>query len=240
MRENPRCSCPSRGRWAQVNRKHLSGQYCLILDVGLCTFYYLTILSEKLTVCDIELNALQRQDKTAREKTFQRRRKRRSRSKKKRRERMKISHITWGGKDVEEGEPPRWRFHLVSSRAAGGDREKMEERQLNLPLKLQHVSNPDVSRWRQRLDTLRGGRGAFSERLGKLINQISERFVNAPCSYQEANYHYQPPLFISGIIRLITKLSPLETRFLLFIRTKPLLSSNDTVSVMNPISICAS
>ena len=48
---------------------------------------------------------------------------------------------------------------------------------------------------------------------GQLIKQISERFVNALCSYQEANYHYQPPLFVSRIIRLITKLSPLETRF---------------------------
>lgn len=65
----------------------------------------------------------------------------------------------------------------------------------------------------KRLNTLQRGRRAFLERRGKLINQISERFVNAPCAYQEANYRYQLPLFISRIIRLITKLSPLETRF---------------------------
>lgn len=57
----------------------------------------------------------------------------------------------------------------------------------------------------------------FSERLGKLINQISERFVNAPRSYREANYRYQPALFVFRIIRLIIKLSPLETKLSLLV-----------------------
>lgn len=88
--------------------------------------------------------------------------------------------------------------------------------------------------------TFEGGRGAFfSERPGKLINRISKRFVNAPCSYQEANYRYQPALFVFRIIRLITKLSPSETKLSLGVRTKPVLSANDTVSEMYPISICS-
>lgn len=89
--------------------------------------------------------------------------------------------------------------------------------------------------------TFRGGRGALSsKRPGKLINRISERFVNAPCSYQEANYRYQPALYLFRIIRLITKLSPSETKLSLCVRTKPVLSANDTVSEMDPISICSS
>lgn len=80
-------------------------------------------------------------------------------------------------------------------------------------------------------------RGIFCNVGGKLINQISERFVNAPCSYQEANYHYQLPLFVSRIIRLITKLPPFGDEAF---RTKPPLSSDDTVSAMKPIGIWTS
>lgn len=179
-------------------------------------------------------SALQSQDKTALKKTFQRGR---EGSQTKMKERKKtISHITRGVRmqkkvsldnEDEEGEEVR------SAAVAGGSRETKKDGStclyawkrawLKSRCKLMQEETRYLARSMQ----------------GKLINQISERFVNAPCSYQEANYHYQLPLFVSGIIRLITKLSPLETRFSVFVRTKPLLSSNDTVSVMEPISICA-
>lgn len=161
---------------------------------------------------------------------------------------MNISHITRGERTLEKVRLDSKDFIwsaadqpvATEERGRKGRRERESSTCLWNLKKTALLKSRDVSRWRRWLDTLRGGRGAFLKRLGKLINQISERFVNALCSYREGNYHYQPPLFVSRIIRLITKRSPLETWFSLFIKTKLLLSPNDTVSVMNPISICAS
>ena len=67
----------------------------------------------------------------------------------------------------------------------------------------------DGSRCSRRLQYLvRRMHGIYVTLGGKLIKKISERIVNSPCSYQEANYRYQPPPFVSRIIRLISKLSP--------------------------------
>lgn len=157
---------------------------------------------------------------------------------------MNISHITWGERTRNVSLDSKDFIQSAADQPVAtvtrGRKGRRESSTCLWNFKKWHCLNPDINWWRRRLDTLRGRRRAFLKRLSKLINQISERFVNALCSYQEGNYHYQPPLFVSGIIRLITKHSPLETWFSLFIKTKPLLSSNDTVSVMNPISVCAS
>lgn len=182
-----------------------------------------------------KLNAPQCQDKTAPKKTLQRRRQQRSWSKKKNKENLP-HHLK--AKGAEKGDDEDYIWSAASGNAGKRKRGKISIFETSRSKK---GLNLDASWCRKQLSIpSEEDAGHFRNVQGKSINQISERSVNALYSYQEANYHYQPPLFVRGIIRLITKLSPLETRFALFIRTKLLLSSNDTVSVMKPISICTS